>query len=101
MGAEYHAFADISLELLWPCRLLQEMGVRFASAALLYYDNRSVIQITHNDVIHEQIKHIDIDIDCHFIYYHVKSGAISLCSISSIDQIVDIFTKFAGRGRGC
>ena len=89
--AEYRVFADTTSELFWLRWLLKDLGVSTSSATPLYYDNQSAIHIAHNDVFHERTKHIEID--CHFIRYHLVHGALKLFSISSKDQLADIFTK--------
>ncbi|RVW75057.1 Retrovirus-related Pol polyprotein from transposon RE2 [Vitis vinifera] len=89
--AKYRALADTTSELLWLRWLLKDLGVSTSSATPLYCDNQSAIHIAHNDVFHERTKHIEID--CHFIRYHLVHGALKLFSISSKDQLADIFTK--------
>ena len=89
--AKYRALADTTFELLWLRWLLKDLGVFTSSTTPLYYDNQSVIHITHNDVFHERTKHNEID--CHFICYHLVHGALKLISVSSKDQLADIFTK--------
>ena len=89
--AEYRAIADTTSELLWLRWLLKDLGVSTSSTTPLYCDNQSAIHIAHNDVFYEQTKHIEID--CHFIWYHLVHGALKLFSISSKDQLADIFTK--------
>ncbi|WJZ96954.1 hypothetical protein VitviT2T_015594 [Vitis vinifera] len=81
--AEYRALADTTSELLWLRWLLKDLGVSTSSATPLYCDNQSAIHIAHNDVFHERTKHIEID--CHFIRYHLLHGALKLFSISSKD----------------
>lgn len=89
--SEYRALADATSELLWLRWLLIDMGVTHSAATMLHCDNRSAIQISHNDVFHERTKHIEID--CHLVRHHVVHGTICLIPVSSADQTADIFTK--------
>ena len=95
--AEYRALADTTFELLWLRWLLKDLGVSTSSATFLYFDNQSAIHIAHNDVFHERTKHIEID--CHFIHYHLVHNTLKLISVSSKDQLADIFTKSHPKGR--
>ncbi|XP_065627419.1 uncharacterized protein LOC136066661 [Quercus suber] len=81
--AEYRALADTTSELLWLRWLLKDLGVSTSSATPFYCDNQSAIHIAHNDVFHEQTKHIKID--CHFIRSHLVHGTLKLFSVSSKD----------------
>ena len=73
-----------------------DLGVSTSSATPFYYDNQNVIHIAHNDVFHEWTKHIEID--CHFIHYHLVHSALNLFSVSSKNQLLDIFTKSHPKG---
>ena len=76
-----------------------DLGVSISSATPLYCDNQSAIHIAHNDVFNELTKHIEID--CHFIRYHLVHGALKLFFVSSKDQLADIFIKSLPKGRTC
>uniref|UniRef100_A0A2N9GS30 Reverse transcriptase Ty1/copia-type domain-containing protein n=1 Tax=Fagus sylvatica TaxID=28930 RepID=A0A2N9GS30_FAGSY len=89
--AEYRALADTTAELFWLRWLLQDLGIDCSTAVLIHCDNRSAIQIAHNDVFHERTKHIEID--CHFVRHHLLQDTLQLRSMSSQDQLADIFTK--------
>uniref|UniRef100_A0A2N9GND3 Integrase catalytic domain-containing protein n=1 Tax=Fagus sylvatica TaxID=28930 RepID=A0A2N9GND3_FAGSY len=95
--AEYRALADTTAELLWLRWLLQDLGIDCSTAVPIHCDNRSAIQIAHNDVFHERTKHIEID--CHFVRHHLLQGTLQLRSVSSQDQLADIFTKPMPPGR--
>ena len=96
---EYHAIAYTTSELLWLRWFLKDLGVSASSATPLYCDNQSAIHVAYNDVFHERIKHIEID--CHFIHYHFVHDALKLFSVSSKDQLADIFTKSHPKGCIC
>jgi hypothetical protein len=95
--AEYRALADTTSELLWLRWLLHDIGVSQTSNSPIFCDNRSAIQIVHNDVFHERTKHIEID--CHFVRHHLLQGTLRLCPIASADQLADVFTKAQSPGR--
>jgi hypothetical protein len=95
--AEYRALADATSELLWLRWLLIDMGAPQITSTPIHCDNCSVIHIAHNDVFHERIKHIEID--CHFIRHHLQQSALHLLSVSSEDQLADVFTKSHPPGR--
>jgi hypothetical protein len=81
--AEYRALANTTAELLWLRWLLQDLGIDYSTAVPIHCDNRSVIQIAHNDVFHERTKHIEID--CHFVRHHLLQGTLQLRSVFSQD----------------
>ncbi|KAL4011184.1 hypothetical protein IC575_028233 [Cucumis melo] len=89
--SEYRALADATAELLWLCWLLADMGVLQQGPTFLHCDNRSAIQIAHNDVLHERTKHIEND--CHFICPHFLSNTLLLQLVSTTEQPTNIFTK--------
>ena len=95
--AEYRALVDTTSELLWMRWLLQDLGVSTSFTTPIYCDNRSAIQIARNNVFHERTKYIEID--CHLIQHHLFQGSLQLISVSSQDQLADIFTKSHPTGR--
>jgi hypothetical protein len=81
--AEYRALVDTTFNLLWLCWLLHDIGVSQTSGSPIFCDNRSAIQIAHNDVFHERAKQIEID--CHFVHHHLMQGTLHLCHIAFAD----------------
>lgn len=73
------------------------MGAPQSLPTSIVCNNRSSIQITHNDFFHKRTKHIEID--CHFVRQRVVSNIVRLLTISSKDQHADIFTKVHPSGR--
>jgi hypothetical protein len=78
-------------EIVWLHWLLVDMRISFSHPTSMYCDNQNSIQIAHNSVFHECIKHIEID--CHLTRHHLKHGTIALPFVPSSLQIADFFTK--------
>jgi len=77
---------------------LQDYGIKYNQVPLLC-DNESAVKITTNPVQHSRTKHIDIR--HHFIRDHQAKGDISIDSVGTEDQLVDIFTKPLDEARFC
>ncbi|GKB30835.1 hypothetical protein Tco_0870236 [Tanacetum coccineum] len=63
----------------------------------MYYDNKSAIALSCNNVQHSRSKHIDIRF--HFIKEHVENEVIELYFVNTECQLADIFTKALARER--
>ena len=61
-------------ELLWLKIILENLKIKWDRPKILYYDNKSAINITHNLVQHDRTKHKEID--RHFIKEKLDSGLI-------------------------
>ena len=89
--SEYRALALASTELCWLYTLLKELGVFLLDAPILWCDNVSTLTIASNLVFHARTKHIEVNF--HFVHETVLRKDLSIKSVSTIDQLADIFTK--------
>ncbi|KAL0420844.1 UNVERIFIED_CONTAM: Retrovirus-related Pol polyprotein from transposon RE1 [Sesamum latifolium] len=71
---EYRSLGTTICELKWISYLLQDLHLVSATPILVYCDNQAAIHIVANLVFHERTKHIEIE--CHLIQDHYKSGFI-------------------------
>jgi hypothetical protein len=83
--------AITTVELYWLRMLFKDLGVPLPHAPILWCDNVSALALASNPVYHGRTKHIEIDY--HFVREKVINGDTSVKYISTLDQVVDIFTK--------
>ncbi|CAH9145017.1 unnamed protein product [Cuscuta epithymum] len=95
--AEYRAMAMTVSEILWLRWLLRDLTIDQTNATPLYCDNQAARHIALNPVFHERTKHVEMD--CYFVRERVASKEIEPVSISTVNQVADIFTKALGTDR--
>ena len=71
--------------------MLEELGATLKEPLKIYYDNKAVIDILHNLVYHDRIKHVEVD--RHFIKEKIDERVISITHVLTSDQVADILTK--------
>ena len=64
---------------------------------IIRIDNQGAINLAKNPIHHQRSKHIDIKY--HFIRLEVMEKRVSLEYISSEENLADIFTKPASKGK--
>ncbi|GKD43849.1 retrovirus-related pol polyprotein from transposon TNT 1-94, partial [Tanacetum coccineum] len=94
--AEYIATSGCCAQIFWMRSQLIDYGLGLYKI-LMYYDNKSAIALSCNNVQNYRSKHIDIRF--HFIKEHVENGVIKLYFFNMEYQLVDIFTKALTRER--
>ena len=95
--AEYTAAATAACQGIWLAHLLGEMLNQDTAPALIFIDNKSVISLCKNPVLHDRSKHIDLRY--HFIRDCVEKGTVIVEFIKTGEQKADILTKALGRVR--
>jgi len=91
LEVEYRALATTTCEIQWISYILRDLQVQTDLLVVLYYDNQSARHIAHNPTFHECTMHIDIDF--HVVRERLQHNLFRLLSISSNDQLADVFTK--------
>ncbi|GAV70211.1 hypothetical protein CFOL_v3_13709, partial [Cephalotus follicularis] len=89
--SEFRTMAQGICELLWLKIILEDLKIKWEGPMKLYCDNKSAINIAHNPVQHDRMKHIEID--RHFIKEKLEEGLICISYVSSGSQLADVLTK--------
>jgi hypothetical protein len=71
--------------------VFREMHNSLPSPSTLWCDNSGALALASNPVFHACTKHIEVDV--HFVCENVANRDIQLHHLSTLEQLVDIFTK--------
>lgn len=88
--AEYRSLALAASEVLWLQSLLQELQVT-VPAPVIYCDNQSTVALSHNPILHNRTKHMELDI--FFVREKVLNKSLTVSYIPAQLQVADILTK--------
>ena len=58
--AEYVAACKAGKEIVWMCKLMQELGFKAQGPSTLHMDNKSAIQVVKHPEHYGQMKHLDL-----------------------------------------
>ena len=75
----------------WTLGLASELRVRGQGPVTLYQDNKSVIELSKNPVMHKRSKHFRIAL--HYIQDLVERMIIKMSYVATEEMIADILTK--------
>ena len=89
--AKFRSVAHGICEVIWIKILLEEVKFFIPSPIKVYCDNKAVISIAHNPILHDRTKYVEVD--KHFIKEKLDNGIICMPYIPTIDQVADILTK--------
>lgn len=76
---------------IWLMNLLQELKFKVSKSVKLMIDNKYVISIAKNPVLHGRSKYIDIKY--HFLLNQVQNGVLKVVHVSTQKQLINVMTK--------
>nr|GEU88992.1 ribonuclease H-like domain-containing protein [Tanacetum cinerariifolium] len=85
--AEYRAMASGTCKVMWVLKVLKDLGLKDLVPITLFCDNKSVIHIAANSMMHEIIKNFDI-------YVHFVRENVALVKIEEEDAALALFVSF-------
>lgn len=86
----FSAASEGAREAVWLKALLSELSVDVGQIPL-YCDSKCAISIIEDHENHQRVKHIDVKY--FFVREQQQYGTIKMTSVSTEDQLADIFTK--------
>lgn len=72
-------------------KILNELGFKQKQAKTIYCDNQAALALSRNPEFHSRSNHVDIEY--HFLHYHVEMQTVHLTFIGSGDMTAEGLTK--------
>lgn len=93
MEAEYMALSDVTKEIVYVRKLIEEIGFPFyvKEATPTFCDNQSAIVLCKENITNQRSKHVDIRF--HFSREAQARKLINIKYIPSGENVADVFTK--------
>jgi hypothetical protein len=83
--------ALVTAEVTWLRWLLENFVVSVSMSTPLLFDSTWAINIAHDQIKHELIKHIGVD--AYFMRSHVLDGVVAFQYVTAELQLTDFFTN--------
>lgn len=83
--------ADCICEVLWTCKLFEELKLLEPQPIKIFEDNQSAIAIAESDAPSKKLKHTEVKLS--FIKQCVQENKVELCYVPTADQTADVLTK--------
>ncbi|GJP68702.1 hypothetical protein CLOP_g25365 [Closterium sp. NIES-67] len=90
--SEYMALFRAIREVVWPRRLLAELGEEQQGPTPLYCDSQGAIALANNPVLHGLTKHMKVK--WHWVRSMVTAGEVELHYVKTTAQPADMMTKW-------
>lgn len=78
-------------KVMWVKRILEGLKFSHPTPIKVYYDNKVVISVAHNPVLHDRTEHIEMD--KYFIKEELDVRIICMTYLLTMEQIVDVLTN--------
>ena len=93
MESEYYALTESIKRSIWTKKIIKEFFSNFSEQPInVYEDNEAVIKFSKgNATLHKRTMHIDRK--GFFVRDNIQKNIVDVKSISSSDNIADVFTK--------
>ena len=82
--AEFRALANGVCEGLWLKRFFEDLKIQLPLPIQVFCDNKTVVAIAHNPVLHDRTKHIEVN--RHFIKEKIDNGVVCLSYVPSTEK---------------
>jgi len=90
--AEFMAASALVQEVIYLRKLLERLGYTQSGPTPILEDNRTCIAWTEGSVGGSD-RALHIDLRAHFVHDAVYDGVLTLCPVSSADNVADLLTK--------